>query len=114
MKYKVRCQIDRIEDKLDQLLALNKKEEKEIRNMAFDLTSLQQAVANETSLDQSAIALINGIAGQLAQLIANSGNTVDPAAVQAIVDQMTTNAAGLSAALVANTPVSPAVAKSNS
>lgn len=76
--------------------------------MALDITALQTAVANETTVDNSVLTLISGLAAQITDLIAASGNTVDPVALQAIVTQMTTNAAGLQAAVSANTPAAPA------
>ena len=76
----------------------------------FDLTALQTAVANEGTVEASAITLLQGLSAQLQQLIANSGNTVDPAAVQAIVDSINANAATLAAAVTANTPAAPAPA----
>ena len=78
--------------------------------MAFDLTALQSAVANETTVDQSVLALINNFTGQLNTLLANSGNTVNPADIQAIVTTMQNNAASLTAAVSANTPAAPASA----
>ena len=82
--------------------------------MALDISALTTAVANETSLDASAVTLIQGLAAQITALIASSGNTVDPTALAAIVTQMTTNATALSAALVANTPVTTAQAAATS
>lgn len=81
--------------------------------MALDISSLTAAVANETTVEQSAITLISGIGAQLQTLIANSGNTVDPTALQAIVAQMTTSQTALAAAVVANTPVAPAPTSSS-
>lgn len=74
------------------------------------LDNLTAAVTRQTTVEQSAITLIQGIAKQLADLIANSGNTVDPAALQAIVDQMGSSEDALAAAVTANTPVAVAVA----
>jgi hypothetical protein len=52
------------------------------RSIMADLTGLQQAVANETTVEQSAITLLNGLAEQLK----NAGT--DPVAIQAVVDQI--------------------------
>jgi len=90
-----------IQSKLDTLISGASK-------MALDITALQTAVANETTVDNSVLTLISGLAAQITDLIAASGNTVDPVALQAIVTQMTTNAAGLQAAVSANTPAAPA------
>lgn len=70
----------------------------------LDLTALTTAVSNEQSVEASAITLLSGLTTELNTLIANSGNTVDPAALQAIVTQITTNATTLAAAVTANTP----------
>lgn len=72
--------------------------------MALDITALQTAVANETTVEQSAVTLISGLAAQIQALITSSGNTVDPAALQAIVDKMTASQTALAAAVTANTP----------
>ena len=71
------------------------------------LDNLTAAVAAEKTVEQSAITLIGGLAQQIKTLIANSGNTVDPAALQALVDQMTASQASLAAAVTANTPAPP-------
>jgi len=63
-----------------------------------DLTNLTAAVAAETTAEQSAITLLTTLAADLAAA------KTDPAAIQAIADQMNTNAAALGAAVVANTP----------
>lgn len=86
--------------------------------MALDITALQTAVANETTIDASVEALVTQVvaqetsmAAQIQTLITQSGNTVDPVALQAIVDKMTDNATelgqantALQAAVTANTP----------
>jgi hypothetical protein len=76
----------------------------EVQQMALSLQALQNAVTNETTVEQSAITLIQGLAAQLQTLINNSGNTVDPAALQAIVTAMTNSQAALAAAVAASTP----------
>jgi hypothetical protein len=59
------------------------------RSIMADLTGLQQAVANETTVEQSAITLLNGLAEQLK----NAGT--DPVAIQAVVDQINSSSAAL-------------------
>jgi hypothetical protein len=75
----------------------------------LDLTALKTAVANEKTVEDSAIQLIQGIAAQLKALISQSGNTVDPATLQTIVDSMTAEQSALAAAVAANTPAAPPV-----
>ncbi|HSR79037.1 MAG TPA: hypothetical protein VLN57_20860 [Xanthobacteraceae bacterium] len=82
------------------------------------LTALQTAVANETTIDQSAITLLNGLGGQIAALAAQLAtaiaNQADPATVSALVTQLTTlgttvtaSSTALAAAVTANTPAAP-------
>jgi hypothetical protein len=78
-----------------------------------DLAALQKAVANEVTVDQSAIALINGISSQLNKLVNQSGQTTSqgmdcvPASdLQAMTKQLNDSANALAAAVKANTPAS--------
>ena len=71
--------------------------------MAVSLDALTAAVEAETTIEQSAITLIGGLAAQIQDLIAKSGNTVDPVALQALVDKMTASQTALAAAVTANT-----------
>jgi hypothetical protein len=71
--------------------------------MAVSLDALTAAVEAESTVEQSAITLIGGLAGQIQDLIAKSGNTVDPVALQALVDKMTASQTALAAAVTANT-----------
>ena len=63
------------------------------------LQDLQAAVQAEDNVIQSAVTLINGIA----QRIADAGT--DPAALQALTDDINAQAQSLAAAVAANTPV---------
>jgi hypothetical protein len=78
-----------------------------VQQMAFDLTALRAAVANEQTVEQSAITLMQGLATQLNNLIANNPNTVNPADIQAIIDGLNQNAKTLANAVTANTVVLP-------
>lgn len=64
----------------------------------MDLTQLQAAVAAETTVNESAVALL----GQLAQLIRDAAG--DPAALAALADSIEQNTQSLSDAVTANTP----------
>ena len=77
--------------------------------MDQDVTALVAAVTQETTVNQSAITLINGIAAQIAAAIAAAGSLSagDRAALQSTVASITSNASSLSAAVVANTPATP-------
>lgn len=76
----------------------------EIKKLMLDITALTAAVANETTVEESAETLLVNISGQLQTLIANSGDTVDPAALQAIVATINANSANLAQAVVTATP----------
>ncbi len=71
--------------------------------MQLDLTALKAAVAQETTVDQSAITLIQGIATQLNNLVAGGQQTVNPADVAAIVTQLQAGTKALADAVTANT-----------
>jgi len=78
--------------------------QQEIRTMSAtttnSLASLQAAVANETTVDQSIIALVTNMAAQI-QAASPSG---DNPAIDALVTQIQSNAASLSALVTQNTP----------
>ena len=92
-----------IESKLDRVLALLGTGKSGETIMAL-LDALTAQVAQNTSLEQSAITLIQGLA---AQLQAAAG---DPVQVQALASQLQTSASALAAAITANTPATPAPA----
>ena len=103
---------ERMERKLDAIMALLNQLVKEQKQMKLDITALQTAVANETTVEKSAITLIGGLAAQIQTLIDESQDEVDPAALQALVDQMTASQTDLVAAVVRNTPAAPPTAPS--
>jgi hypothetical protein len=84
---------------------------KEIKTMSTvisaNLLALQAQVAQNTSIEQSAVALINGIAAQLAAAIAADANG-DDAALPALQASLASSSTALSAAITANTPAAPA------
>jgi ABC-type transporter Mla subunit MlaD len=67
------------------------------------LDDLTTQVAQNTNLEQSAIQLIQGIAKQLQDAVANN----DSAALTNLAAQLNTSAAALGAAIAANTQVNP-------
>ena len=71
------------------------------------LTDLQAQVAQNTSVEASAVQLIQGIAQQLATAIAGG----DTAQLQALTASLSSSAAALAAAVTANTPAAPAAAQ---
>jgi hypothetical protein len=72
------------------------------------LDALAAAVARETDVDASAVALINGFAARVQAAVdaavANGATAAELAPVQAEVDAMKANADALAAAVTANTP----------
>lgn len=73
--------------------------------MSQALADLQAEVAAAVTVEQSAVTLVNGLAAQLAAVIAAGNN--DPA-LQALHDSLKTQTDALSAAITANTPAAPA------
>lgn len=69
--------------------------------MAADLTRLTAAVERDSTVNQSAITLLNS----LSQLIRD--NATDPAALTALADQLDAQQQALADAVVANTPAQP-------
>jgi len=93
---------DAISAKLDKLMALVTKEENLVMSKIDDLTA---AVTAEKTVEDSAVALLNGIAAQLQTALASSTPDV---AVQSVIDSIKSNTDSLSAAVTANTPTPPA------
>lgn len=78
------------------IYAINQIERKQI-SMAGELDSLTSEVTNETTVEKSALALINGFAAKLAAA------GTDPAKLQALHDSLKANDDELAAAVAANT-----------
>lgn len=66
-----------------------------------DLSALTTQVAQNTSVEESAVTLINGLAAQI------KAAGTDPAALAALVTQLQKSSSDLSAAITANTPAAP-------
>lgn len=73
-----------------------------ITRMALDLTELRAAVAENTAVDQSAIQLLTTLLDEVESLKG------DPAAIQALVDDIRASNDTLGAAVAAGTPADPA------
>lgn len=82
--------------------------------IAAEITALQAAVAQETSVNQSAVTLISGFSAQLAAAVAAAeaaGATSDQlTALNQLSQTVTTNSTALAAAVAANTTPAPAPA----
>jgi hypothetical protein len=92
-------QLDRIESQLKELIAMS-------TVITANLQALMTQVAANTSVEASAVTLIQGIAAQLTAALANS----DDAALPALVASLNTSASALGAAVAANTPAPTAAA----
>jgi hypothetical protein len=84
----------RIERKLDILISQG------VQTMA-DLSALTAQVTANTTVEQSAITLINGLAAQI------TAAGTDPTKLASLVSQLNTSATALSAAVAANTVAGP-------
>jgi len=67
------------------------------------IQDVQTAVANQSTVEDSVVTLLNGINQQLKDAIASN----NPAALDAVVASITANTTKLSDAVTANTPVTP-------
>jgi hypothetical protein len=92
-------QLDRIEHMLKELISMS-------TTITANLQALMTQVAQNTSVEASAVTLIQGIAAQLSAALANS----DDAALPALVTQLNTSASALASAVAANTPAPTAAA----
>jgi uncharacterized membrane protein affecting hemolysin expression len=72
--------------------------------MSAVMDTLTAAVKRNSDVEDSAVLLIQGIAKQLADLIAAGA---DPAALTALSDELTAKTDALAAAVAANTPAAP-------
>ena len=68
------------------------------------LQDIRQAVADEKTVEDSVLALLTSVEQQLKNAIASN----DPAAMQAIVDDITAHKQAMADAVAANTPAAPA------
>jgi len=75
------------------------------------ISALQAAVAEETTVEQSAITLLNGLSEQLAaalQAAQNAGATPEQlASFDTLAGAISNNSTALAASVAANTPVAP-------
>ena len=96
-------------DSTELILAAIQRAKEEIMSATDDaINQLAADVAAETTVEQSAIALLNGIPDVVAKALADAGvnDTATAAAVAQIDATIKANAAALGAAVTANTPAS--------
>ena len=103
-----------VNQKLQALLNFAQQELQEMSQLDDNIAQLQQTVSADTTVVQSAVSLINGIAQQIADAIAAAmaaGASADE--LKALTDLQTavqTNTQQLADAVQANTPAAPPVA----
>lgn len=96
-------QLDRLDQKLILVLQALERLIQMSTTTTNSLANLQDAVAKETSVDQSVLTLVTTLAAE----IQAASPTGDNPAIDAVVATMSANAAALSAAVAANTPAAP-------
>ena len=87
-------QLNRIEQKLDALFQLENTE-------LMKLADLKVQVEKNTAIEESAVTLINGLAAEIAAA------KDDPAAIQALADELAKSGGDLAAAITANATPAP-------
>lgn len=97
-------QLNRLEAKVDRILQYVHLEARAETEILMTLEELKKQVEANTALEASAVALIHGMAAQIAAVKS------DPAAVQALADSLKASADGLASAITANTPAAPPAA----
>lgn len=92
------AQVERLGNKIDRQSRHINRIIKQEKDIMADLSALTTAVAENTSVEESAIQLLQNLADQL------EASMTDPAAIQAIVDNVRNNSSALAAAVAQNTP----------
>lgn len=100
--------LDRIETAISILTAETGKLIMAAADLQAEIVTLQANVAADTSAETSAITLLNGLSAMIAALKAGVTDPTQLAAIDTLSKTVSSNAAALAAAVVANTP--PAVA----
>lgn len=82
--------------------------ERTLDKMKIDLTGIEQEVTDLTTVQESAIALLNGLSGKIAEISAElADNPVAQAKLNELTTAMDTSSNALAAAVAANTPAAP-------
>lgn len=95
-------ELDKINSKLDKLISSVTLIEGNEHTMSAELDKLTQDVADNTSVEQSAIQLITNLAGMVAAA------QTDPSKLAALSSALNNEKDALAAAITANTPAAPA------
>jgi small-conductance mechanosensitive channel len=103
-------------DRLDQVLATQQQILRLLQQiitkenqMAVNLAAITAEVANNTSVSQSVVTLVQNLAAQIAA-IPPSNDPVTQAALDQLTQTLTTNDGAIASAVTANTPAAPAPA----
>lgn len=96
--------LDGVHARLDQLLTLAKATKRLEEAELVTLAELKAKVEAEATVVNSAVTLINGLSQQLKDALAAGA---DPAAIQAIADELDAQSAALASAVAANTIAEP-------
>ena len=98
----------RIEAKLDRALALLGQQGEATMTTQEAIADLTAQVAQNTSVEQSAAALIEGLAQKLIDALSAGGDSAQQVVqIEQIAQQLKASSAALSAAITANTPAAP-------
>jgi hypothetical protein len=92
-----------VHDKLDIIIRLLKLIIKGEQIMSAEFDALTAQVAEQKTVEDSAIALINGLAAQIKAL----GDAPTPAQLSALTASLNASATSLASAVSANTPAAP-------
>jgi hypothetical protein len=90
-----------VNHKLDKILFILKGLSRMEEIMTQALVNLEAAVQENTSLDDSIVTLVEGLAAQIAEL------KDDPAKLQALADSLVAKSQKMKDAILANTPAEP-------
>jgi hypothetical protein len=108
---KILASLARIESSLERIEAKLGIIQKEEETIMQDLTQLTADVANDTTVEKSAVTLLQGLKARLDAAIA-ADQSGDPQQLAALSRQLEASTADLAAAITANTPAAPAAATS--
>ena len=101
---RVQLQLDRIENLLIRLTKM-------ANALDAEIASLQAEVTAETTVESSAVTLINGISAQIASAVAAAqaagASPAELAAITAVQASITASSTTLASAVAANTPAAP-------
>ena len=102
--YTILARLDELDAKLNLIIHNQERIMATQADIAAALAKVTQDVAAETTVNQSAITLIQGLNAQIAALAASTTDTTTAAALTALSSTIEANTTSLAAAVPANTP----------